>query len=130
MKKGIFIVGVSLLIIGVVYYYVTVTRVDNYMENVVDNSGRSEVFINMTDFSFVPANVIISKGAKVTWINKDSVGHSVKTDPHPEHSIFPDMDSGDLSLGAEHSFIFENEGVYPYHCDPHVRGMKGIITVK
>lgn len=93
--------------------------------------GQKEVAINIKNFSFNPPEIIIDRGTKVTWTNnEEGVGHSVKSDPHPEHNLFPQMNSENLETGATFSVVFEKEGEYPYHCDPHSAGMKGKIIVK
>src|SRR3989344_8637584 len=55
-----------------------------------DMTGQSEVTIKMSQIKFVPMNLKISKGTKVTWVNDDSVEHYVNTDSHPAHTYFPD----------------------------------------
>jgi len=129
MKKIIIFVFIVILFTAG-YFYNKKIQTDFGTTTSIDMAGKSEVVVEMTGFAFVPEKITVNKGTKIIWINKDSVGHSIKSDPHPEHSLFPEMNSSDLSLDQSYSFIFEKEGVYSYHCDPHPRIMKGEIIVK
>lgn len=95
-----------------------------------DLRGRREVTIHMSGIRFNPADIRISKGTKVTWVNDDSVDHYVNTDSHPAHTYLPGMNSRSLAQGAAYSFIFENAGFYPYHCSAHAATMSGAVLVE
>ena len=72
---------------------------------------------------FDPATFTVSVGGTVTWINKDTMGHTVTSD------ITGLFDSGLLSTGATWSHTFTTVGTYPYHCTPHPQ-MTGTIVVQ
>jgi plastocyanin len=94
-----------------------------------DMSGRPEVALTMQNIAFSPATVIVSKGAKVTWTNRDPVVHFVNTDPHPTHNHTPDLNSQELAQNATYSFTFSQPGEYPYHCSAHT-SMTARVLVK
>lgn len=94
-----------------------------------DMTGQTEVTVELANLSFNPINIKVSKGTTVTWINKDSVIHTINTDSHPAHTYFPDQNSRDLEVNGKYSVIFEKPGVYPYHCTPHADTMTGQILV-
>lgn len=98
--------------------------------NFTNIKNQPEVTIRMTDIKFNPANIRISKGTKVTWVNDDDVDHFVNTDSHPAHTFLPGMNSRSLANGASYSFTFNEAGFYPYHCSAHANNMSGAVLVE
>jgi len=95
-----------------------------------DMSRQNEITIKMSQIKFMPMNLKISKGTKVTWVNDDSVEHYVNTDSHPAHTYFPDQNSQALGSGDTYSLTFDTAGIYPYHCSAHADSMIGSILVE
>ena len=81
-----------------------------------------EVRIVIEDFVFKPAEITISPGTKVTWVNKDEA-------PHTATSVDKKFNSGGLDTDDKFSFVFNDKGEYPYFCALHPH-MKATITVK
>lgn len=77
--------------------------------------------VDIKDFAFDPANVTIAKGSMVTWIQKDSVVHTVTGDGN-------DLDSPILSQGQTYNFTFNETGTFEYQCHIHPN-MKGKVIV-
>ncbi len=99
-----------------------------------DNSTRSANFklyevVIIKDLAFDPSEVTIRRGGTVTWINDDSVPHTIMSDPHPLHSGLPALASKTLSTGESYSFTFNTIGTFGYHCEIH-QSMKGKVVVK
>lgn len=95
----------------------------------VDMTGKKEVAVDLKDIAFNPKSVKISKGTKITWVNQDSVEHTVNTDSHPAHTYYPAQNSRTLKKGDTYSVTFTEAGIYLYHCTPHAASMKGKILV-
>ncbi|KAF0091716.1 MAG: blue (type 1) copper domain protein [Fusobacteria bacterium] len=72
------------------------------------------------DFKFLPQDITVTVGTTVTWVNKDSVIHTVEGSG---------MDSGNLSKGDEFTFTFDEVGVFDYICGPHPY-MTGSVIVE
>ncbi len=70
---------------------------------------------------FSPASLTVSVGDTVTWLNTDSMTHTVTSDTGA-------FDSGLLSPGDRWSYTFTQAGTYAYHCTPHPQ-MTGTIVV-
>ena len=87
----------------------------------------AEHTVNISGLNFVPADLTISVGDTVTWVN-DGGQHNVVSD-NPGDPLFT---SGPPSTDDwEYSFTFHDGGVYPYFCEVHVdQGMTGTITVE
>lgn len=96
----------------------------------IDQRNQKEVEIKMSQIMFKPQNINISKGTKITWVNDDSVGHDVSTESHHSHSYYKAQNSKTLKKGQSFSTIFNNIGVYPYHCGAHAEDMTGNILVE
>jgi plastocyanin len=89
--------------------------------------------------AYVPAQLTITAGTTVTWINKDSVGHTV-TEGQPNSPEQPavrafdssgEAGSGKIGLmepGQSWSYTFTTPGTYNYYCIVHPY-MTGQITV-
>lgn len=76
--------------------------------------------VTIQDFKFSPAEIAIQKGETITWINQDSVAHTVTG---------KDINSASLTKGQSFKQTFNEAGVFDYHCTPHPT-MKGKIIVK
>lgn len=85
--------------------------------------GSSIVVIR--DFTFVPAQVSVRPGGKVTWVNCGPSG----SDAHTSTADAGQWNSQLLQPGATFTREFAAAGSFPYHCDPHP-GMTGSITVQ
>ncbi|MBI4138777.1 cupredoxin domain-containing protein [Candidatus Uhrbacteria bacterium] len=76
------------------------------------------------NFSFGPATITVKKGDKVTFTNKDGVGHSATADGGA-------FDTGIISSNQSATVDTSSlaPGSYPFHCTPHPN-MKGTIVVQ
>jgi len=79
--------------------------------------------VSMEGIKFNPASVTVKAGDKVTWTNKDSVGHDVTGDN------FKSGDSGGMQNGDTFAQTFDKKGKFDYVCTVHP-GMTGSVTVK
>ena len=81
----------------------------------------SEFNINVIDeCKFSPESLVIEKGAKVTWTNKDIVVREI---------IGDNFDSGLVNTGRTYSRIFNAAGTINYYCGDNSNN-KGRIFVK
>jgi nitrite reductase (NO-forming) len=95
--------------------------------------------VTILNSAYLPAQLTITVGTTVTWINKDSIGHTVtEGDPNsPTQPALRTFDSsgqagsGQVSLlqpGQSWSYTFTTPGTYNYYCIVHPY-MTGQITV-
>lgn len=87
------------------------------------NSNSNVQIVNMQNINFVPAELTITKGTTVRWVNKDAVPHTATSD----QNLF---DSGNMNPNATFDFTFTNTGTYNYHCQYHAPHMVGKIIVQ
>lgn len=77
-------------------------------------------------YAFSPAEVTIPPGTTIRWVNRSDIFHTITPDGHSEWSEV-EM----FTAGEEFEHTFNDEGVFPYVCAPHVSaGMTGTITVE
>lgn len=105
---------------------VTAGATANVSFELVEDDASEVVEIVASGTSFSDADLTISPGTTVRWINGDGVDHTVTPDGHSEWS------SAALgSQGAIFEHTFDNTGDFPYYCIPHqAQGMTGIIRVQ
>ena len=82
----------------------------------------NEVQIVIENFAFVPSEITIAVGTKITWINKDEA-------PHTATSTDKKFNTGGLDTDDKYSFVFNEQGEFPYFCALHPH-MTANITVK
>lgn len=87
------------------------------------NIGRRGHEVLVADLAFSPASLTIERGEAVVWRNDDAVAHTIAGDDR----VF--ADSGLMGEGDLFVQVFDQPGVYRYHCTPHP-GMVGTITVR
>jgi plastocyanin len=81
-----------------------------------ESAQTAENLITITTTSFSPDTLTIKVGDSVTWTNSDTKLHTVNSDPHPAHTLYPDLnDVGNISAGQSKSFTFTEVGTYKYH---------------
>lgn len=83
---------------------------------------KDKVTVKIENFTFSPADVNVSVGGTVTWINKDGAAHTV-TGTNNEFT------SGQLADGKSFSFTFTKPGTIAYFCQNHP-SMTGTVVVK
>ena len=77
--------------------------------------------VTIKDFAFSPAELTISAGDTVMFMNEDSAPHTATADGGA-------FDTGRLSRGQSAGLTFPSAGSFPYSCTIHPR-MKALITV-
>jgi plastocyanin len=86
------------------------------------SATASDNTVSIKDMAFTPNNLQIKVGATVTWVNNDTVQHTVTSDT----KVF---DSGPIEPGANFTYTFTQAGSFAYHCDIH-KSMIATIAVQ
>lgn len=84
-------------------------------------SGTATVTIK--NFAFHPANLTVTPGTKVTFIQEDSIVHNA--DAKGANSF----KTPSLNKGQKYTVTFTKPGTYNYICDFHPTQMHGTIVV-
>lgn len=78
--------------------------------------------VQIKNFAFEPARLVIPAGTKVTFVNQDSAPHTATA----ENGSF---DTGNLRRGKQAALTFKSPGTYEYFCAIHPK-MKAVIVVE
>ena len=103
------------------------------------SSASNATTVYIVNFAYSPADISVPVGTTVTWVNQDSVGHTVtEGDPNsPKAANLRAFDSSEEALtgkvalmgpGESWSYTFTALGTYEYYCIVHPY-MIGYITV-
>jgi plastocyanin len=80
--------------------------------------------VTIDNFAFTPAEITVSPGTTVTWLNRDDIPHTV-TDAADAKAF----KSAPLDTGDSFSHLFAAPGTYHYFCSLHAH-MQGTIVVR
>lgn len=80
--------------------------------------------VTIDNFTFTPAEIHVTAGAKVTWTNSDDIPHTVVDADNPKANKSPALDTGD-----SYSRVFDKAGTYHYFCSLHPH-MQGTVVVQ
>jgi plastocyanin len=83
-----------------------------------------EAQVKIDNFAFVPAEIAVAPGTKVTWENRDDIPHTVTDASDPRAFKSPALDTGDTF-----SHVYSAAGTYRYFCSLHPH-MQGTVVVK
>lgn len=84
---------------------------------------------DVTSSSFyLPLNLETNMGATVTWVNEDSVPHTIQSQDE-YGNVIALFNSVLLNTGDRFVFTFEESGVYNYFCSFHPWRV-GVVTIK
>lgn len=90
------------------------------------SAAGSSSGVTIQGFAFSPATLSVAKGARVTFTNKDSAGHTVTSGKdRAKDGVFDQAVAGN----SEAAIAFDRVGTFEYFCQLH-GSMKGTITVK
>jgi plastocyanin len=76
--------------------------------------------VTISSFAFAPAEIKISAGSSVSWINEDSAPHTIKFDA---------FESEKMDKGGKYEHTFAEAGEFTYICGIHT-SMKGKVIVQ
>ena len=78
--------------------------------------------IRISNFAFVPAELTVSRGDTVAWVNEDSFIHTTAADSAA-------WSSPEIAKGNQFVFVTSQVGRLSYHCEAHPV-MRGEIVVQ
>jgi plastocyanin len=84
--------------------------------------AANEFTVRISDFEFVPSNVSVPIGSRVTWLNEDSA-------PHDATAQSGDWATQTLQDGESEAVAFDAPGTWEYYCTIHPY-MEGVIRVR
>ena len=94
-------------------------------------AGGTTITITSTGVS--PKDIVVARGARVTFVNNDNVGHDMNSDPHPEHTSCTDMNVGNVAPTQNRQTDVLNIARrcgYHDHNQPSNGNLQGTITIQ
>lgn len=85
-------------------------------------TATGDYTVEIRNFDYLPRDLTIKAGARVTWINRDGAPHSA-TDEEAEI-----WDTGLLNKDQSATLAFDTPGAFKYYCFIHP-DMKALLTV-
>jgi plastocyanin len=94
--------------------------------------------ITITSAGVSPKDITVSIGSRVTFVNNDSIGHDMNSDPHPEHTTCGDgtqfnINVGNILAGQSRSTQNLNAAkvcTYHDHNQPSNTALQGTIRIQ
>jgi plastocyanin len=77
--------------------------------------------VHIKNFAYVPPNLTIHAGERVTFVNDDDEAHTVT-------AVDKSFDSAGMDTNDKWQHVFAKAGTYRYFCQMHPY-MKGTVTV-
>lgn len=120
----------GLISLGLVFATSNGSQHDRNSTGIANSSKQPEIQIEITNDGFVPATVIVPKGAHVSWVNKDTNPHQVAANPFPSHAELPGLyTKTPIGPDSEYSYTFDKAGTVNYH-DQLNPTVNGVIVVE
>lgn len=85
--------------------------------------------VTITQSGFSLKDSTIKAGDTVSWMNSDTIDHTVNSAPHPTHTAYPPLNLDNLKPGETKSLMFPTSGTYKYH-DHLNPSLTGSVTVQ
>jgi plastocyanin len=83
---------------------------------------RAIVRVQIRNFAFLPAHIVVSPGTRVLWTNEDEEPHTVVSDTRA-------WSSEALETGSRFIQVMSQPGTFTYHCSIHPY-MHGSVEVQ
>ena len=89
--------------------------------------------ITITSAGVAPRDIVVPRGARVTFVNNDAVGHDMNSDPHPQHTSCTDMNVGFVAStqsGQTNVLNIARTCGYHDHNQPSNPNLQGTIKIE
>jgi plastocyanin len=101
------------------------TPVGNEEATTAPKKARSAATVTMVSISYQPKTIHVRPGAKVTWVNRDKVSHTVTVGDE----LYNSLNSGPVEPGNTYTHVFHKETKIGYRCILHPN-MEGTVFVQ
>jgi len=117
---------IQILMLSIIFVGITPVFAENISVSIPE--GTSVQGCEDSDECYIPYEITIDVGDKVTWLNEDMAFHTVTsgTSEDGTHDLF---DSGMFKISEEFSHEFNESGNFSYFCTLHP-WMEGVVVVQ
>ena len=112
MRKTLWTIGHGLLLIGCFSEREGTAPIEGVCSVELGEGLPGSTVVVMRGFTFEPAEVRVSPGERITWINCDPDAHTSTADGGQWTSPL-------LASAGVFTATFPSPGEFPYHCEPH-----------
>ena len=119
---------VKIILYGIILVIISSLVIPAYAETIRIPAGSSNPRCQENNECFIPYHIEINKGSSVTWINGDSVSHTVISET-TQNGTDGKFSSEGIRSGGVFSHIFTTPGNFEYFCTIYP-WMNGVIMVK
>lgn len=77
--------------------------------------SKQTVTVRFTDSGFSPSSITVAAGDSITFLNESNRTVDPSSDPHPTHTINPELNVGDLAPGASKTITVTKTGQWGMH---------------
>ena len=96
---------------------------DVHSEQLAESAAeRTTYTVSIANMQFEPAELIVERGSRIVWVNKDFFPHTATA----QDGIF---DSASIGTSATWQHVAGQKGSFPYFCTLHPM-MKGTLVVE
>ncbi len=116
-------IGVPIIIFALIAFFIVYTIMVPPSERVKMFGTKEQLGTNtiqIKDKMFIPEEITIQKGGKVTWVNEDNVNNKISGS---------NFESGILHYNEKYTHTFDETGIYVYSSEFYP-GFTGKIIVK
>jgi plastocyanin len=136
MKKVIIILAI-LVVASTVVAAVMMSGDESASEETTTPSGNGgqsseeqvAATITYTDSSFSPAEVTVTSGQSITFVNNSDSKIEPSSDSHPTHDKNPELNAGDIEPGESKTITLTTVGTWGYH-NHYNTSKRGTIIVE
>jgi hypothetical protein len=89
--------------------------------------------ITITATGVSPKDIVVTRGARVTFVNNDGVGHDMNSNPHPAHTDCPEISVGFIAAsqsGQTQVLNTTRTCGYHDHNQPSNGNLQGTIKIE
>lgn len=114
------------IVVGVMNYFpksnISPAPETNNLDPIPTELPQNE--IRVTKDGFEPGHIEIKRDTVIVWYNESGDMISINSDQHPDHTLYPELNLGNLESGQNAQAFFTEPGTYTYHNDlkPEQRG--------
>ncbi len=106
----------ALLVVGLLVFVTLGLLILVFPKQTSHDVPAATATITISKDGFMPAHLRIRIGTEIIWTNSDSKPHQVASDPFPDHTDLPELNSvQSIGQGGSYKFTFNKTGAFGYH---------------
>lgn len=79
------------------------------------SNQKQTVTVRFTDDGFTPSSITVKSGGSITFMNESNQTVNPSSDPHPTHTINPQLNVGEIGPGESKTITVTKAGQWGVH---------------